>query len=153
MDEEKQYITLDELREKWANHKDTPFEKYVYFPFWRVVRWIKDRPFRFRMFWQRHTRGYSNEECWDLCYHGSKYMLPRLKHLRANLCGHPGTMTEQEWDRMLDIMIYAHETNLALDEKDPDDLPAYGTPEYETMIAKMTLGLELTGRYWRNLWD
>jgi hypothetical protein len=84
-----------------------------------------------KSWWQRKTKGYADEECWDLSYSTAKWILPRLKHLRDNLHGTPfnqekkfdkntpydaQTLTLEEWKDRLDKMIYAFEFILNEDD-------------------------------------
>lgn len=57
----------------------------------------------------------SMSELWDLDYNIAKYLLPRLKAFKKNTMSIPLTLTEEEWDDILDKMIIAFEYILSED--------------------------------------
>lgn len=91
---------------------------------WRMNRIYYDIKRSIKSWWQYRTKGYADEECWDLCRSTAEWILPRLKHMRDNLNGMPfnqekefnkdippdnQTLTMEEWKDRLDKMIYAFE--------------------------------------------
>lgn len=60
-----------------------------------------------RFWWQRRMRGWSDDELWSLDHTIAMFILPRLRRFRDYSNGHPGTLTEQQWLKKLDDMIYA----------------------------------------------
>ena len=67
---------------------------------------------------------------------------PMLVQLKATQHGHPASLTEQEWDQILDEMIWAfgHKSK----EMDAGD--------NETQ-ERLTNAFKLFGEYYENLWD
>ena len=67
---------------------------------------------------------------------------PMLVQLKATQHGHPATLTEQEWNQILDEMIWAfgHKSK----EMDAGD--------NETQ-ERLTNAFMLFGKYYENLWD
>ena len=67
---------------------------------------------------------------------------PMLVQLKATQHGHPANLTEQEWDQILDEMIWAfgHKSK----EMDAGD--------NETQ-ERLTNAFMLFGKYYENLWD
>jgi hypothetical protein len=67
---------------------------------------------------------------------------PMLVQLKATQHGHPASLTEQEWDQILDEMIWAfgHKSK----EMDAGD--------NETQ-ERLTNAFMLFGKYYENLWD
>ena len=151
-----QVFTSDEW-EQFIHREDTFWETYFYYPFWGMYHWVKDIPFRCRMRWQKWTRGFSDEESWALNYYGSKYMLPRLIHLRNNLHGWPGSFQScEEWETVLDKIIWAIQRDLEFE--DDTDIISYellktDTEEYHRQQERINEGYILLGRHWRCLWD
>jgi hypothetical protein len=95
---------------------------------------------RFVDWWQIKNKGYADSETWSLDYSLSKWVLPRLKHLRNNVKSYPPNLelnpdlkiqphgvlqcgeddksylTLDEWKDRLDKMIYAFEFVLTEDD-------------------------------------
>ena len=55
--------------------------------------------------WQRAWRGYDDSMVFNLDYGFVELYREILKDFKENLHGYPGTMTEEEWDDVLDEMI------------------------------------------------
>jgi hypothetical protein len=54
------------------------------------------------MFWfQRRTRGWDDSETWSLDSTIAKFVLPRIQRFRQLPKGHPGDISEEEWDNIL----------------------------------------------------
>ncbi len=96
---------------------------------------------KIKWFFQRHFRGWSDNEVWDLQYHIAARFLPPLKKLRDNHFGRPGSLTTQEWNEILDKIVFAF-------EKIKED-----RIEDSEENAKIQEGCELFGKYFRCLWD
>ncbi len=111
----------------------------AYYWFRRTITKIK-RFFRRNFFRLRH--GFNYEDCWNLDYSLAKWLLPRLKHLKANNCGYPWGMTIEEWEIILGKMVVAFELILE------DDF--WLIPEEK---AKVEEGLDLFRKHFHNLWD
>lgn len=135
---------------------------------WKSVK----RFFRRCYGWVRY--GFPEEDAWDFYTHCSEWVLPRLRHLRCNLNGHPQDMTIEQWEEILDTMIYAFEFVLCehdiLTEKCyPKDYdwgfksnengiiwndnrePDY--TYYEECEKRYKLGMKLFSEHFRSLWD
>lgn len=104
--------------------------------------------------WQRLTVGYAYVEVWNLGDHLALYALPRLRHLRANgPVEHPCELTDEEWEGLLDDMIYA----LDLHVRDNfDRRPPMSDAEAKEVLragGRYERGLRAFGDYWEALWD
>ncbi len=111
----------------------------------QVKRWLQHRV-------QKLTKGYSDDETWDLDYTLAEFLLPRLKRFKQLNTGHPMGMTEAEWEQYLDDMIWALQFHQ--DEKNADWLKIHGKDEPPPieLHERANRGLELIGRHWRDLW-
>ena len=58
---------------------------------------------------QRRTRGFDDSELWSLDSTIAAFILPRLRRFKEIAHGHPGQITPEEWDGILDKMILAFE--------------------------------------------
>jgi len=110
---------------------------------WRLRFWLSDRWLDLRFLFQRLTKGYADRECWNLFYYHARWLVPRLKRLKEISHGYPVSLTEQEWDAILDKMIWAFELILRNEEEGPD---GQIKPEVEE-------GIQLFSRWYFALWD
>jgi hypothetical protein len=93
---------------------------------------------------------------------------PMLVQLKATQHGHPSNLTEQEWDQILDEMIWAFEQkcrdhweddyygDYVEDQKNGSMVGSFKWIDHEglkTHQERMTNGFKLFGEYYENLWD
>ena len=71
----------------------------------------------------------SMSELWDLDYAFADFILPRLKAFKKNTISVPASLTEDEWDDILDKMIIAFEYIITDDSWWIDD-PRYDYIDY-----------------------
>lgn len=115
------------------------------FPNWKSdrVRLIKRW---FKYFWQRRTRGWDDSETWSLDYSLAKIIAPRLKRFKEVKCCHPMELTQEEWDTILDKMIFAF-------EKLGEDDYQWPYEEIPDEVGKaVEEGRELFHKYYHDLW-
>jgi hypothetical protein len=112
-----------------------PYGWRIYYKWCDICRFLKSS-------YQKLTRGFSDEECWNLDYTIAKFILPRLKHFKKHNYGLPwrshkmingevvelmesekiydraidGSLTSEEWDDVLNNIIFAFEFILDEDE-------------------------------------
>ena len=101
-----------------------------------------------RHWWQRRVRGWDDSDTWSLDWTMAKFILPRLKLFKKVNNGHPGNLTEESWDEMIDKMIFAMQL-LA------DGRWDYDSDDIEKSRAdwdKVQEGLNLFGEYFQHLW-
>ena len=93
---------------------------------------------------------------------------PMLVQLKATTHGYPSTTTEQEWDQILDEMIWAFEQkcrdnweddyygDYVEDQKNGSMVGSFKWIDHEglkTHQERMSNGFKLFGKYYENLWD
>ena len=93
---------------------------------------------------------------------------PMLVQLKATQHGHPANLTEQEWDQILDEMIWAFEQkcrdnweddyygDYVEDQKNGSMVGSFKWIDHEglkTHQERMSNGFRLFGKYYENLWD
>ena len=118
-------LTIQPLR-YWITIKDGHFLK-------RTVKYIC----------QIFIRGWCDADTWSLDYTIAKFTLPRLKRFKKINNGFPSSLSEKEWNIILDKMIRAFE--LCILDGDSGLLKL----EY---YDEMEEGLELFGKHFRELW-
>ena len=77
----------------------------------------------------------------------SVLILPRLKHFRRSCNSHPTNLTPEEWDAIVDKMIFSFQ--FIVDRRDDD----IGADDKSSAIwNQVEEGLQLFGIYFRHLW-
>lgn len=94
-----------------------------------------------RFLWDQFISGVSEIDTWSLDVPIAEYILPRLKLFKSAKHSYPGCLEkEEEWDIILDKMIFAFQKVIECDG---------GPSEFEDEIDE---GLKLFGEYYRGLW-
>lgn len=94
---------------------------------------------------QRFRRGWDDSETWSLDYTTACFMLPRLRRFREIRKSYPNGLTSEEWDAILDEMIFAMNYIVRCE----NEWVSYDQDEAE----RVQKGLELFGEHFRNLWS
>ena len=118
-------------------------------------------------------------DTWSMDYTLGLIILPMLKQLKADKHGHPGDLTEKQWDVIMDKMIWSFEQVVefypdsqfwlvkpeldwdAVCEVNENGLRGFKWKQegkldkrgYTKHHKKIDEGLELFGKYYRALWD
>lgn len=94
---------------------------------------------------QKLTRGYSDDELWNLDTTFCEWIIPRLKTFKEKTIAYPPNLNNlEEWHSILEKMIVAFETH----NKDiPDTLE-----DIEKEDAIINEGIELFCKYFNHLW-
>lgn len=108
---------------------------------WRLIKR------KIRLLWQRLTRGWDDSDTWSLDYTIAKFTLPRLKRFQELKMSHPAFLTIEEWDDVLNKIIFALE--VVIDDLDVKSDRELVNEDY----VKMQEGLELLGAYFFHLWS
>ncbi len=125
-----------ELKSKWSLKKPLFLEKSDK----RYARHVK----------QLKKNGFSDSETWCLDSVICQFILPRLIRFKEVNIGFPGgDVTAQQWDDMLDEMIFAFDWSLNNEE-----------PKYEGLTDKeknanwerYQKGMDLFAKWFRHLW-
>ena len=109
-----------------------------------------------------------NYDTWSMDHTLAEIILPMLIQLKDTQHGYPNDLTEQEWNAILDEMIWAFEQKCRDDweseyykfeEGAGDGFPGgyklvWENPEgRKKHQERMTNGFRLFGKYYENLWD
>ena len=107
-------------------------------------------------------------DTWSMDHTLAPIILPMLVQLKETTHSHPANLTEQEWDEILDEMIWAFEQKCKDDWEDtyygpytenPDGSILGGRFEWiddeglKKHQERMSNGFRLFGKYYENLWD
>jgi len=92
---------------------------------------------------QREARGFDDTELWNLDFTIARFVLPRLKAFKTMGHGYPGNLTFDEWNTILDKMIFSFEY-AANDDK------LFGDSEFHETVNE---GMQYFADYFFHLWD
>ena len=109
----------------------------------RPLRWHERAWRKVRYWWQRRTRGFSDDVTWSLDAEIAKFIAPRLKRFKELNNGFPGQLTSEKWDEILDEMIWAFEFHASEESSWNQDSELY---------KRAQKGLKLFGYWFPHLW-
>jgi len=96
-----------------------------------------------RFFSQRLFRGFDDSETWNLDTRFAEHVLPRLKRFKQLKNGYPHNLTSEQWDIILDQMIFSFEWAASDYVERAEDMETY---------QRVQEGLDLFGKWYQNLW-
>ena len=115
-----------------------------------LLRMLRRTVFRlrtYRFWWQRGTRGWDDSDTWNLNNTMAHFILPRLKRFKEITICYPMNLTMEEWNAILDKMIFAFEyyhRDLLDDDRSID--------VRQEEWVRVQEGLMLFGQYYNDLW-
>lgn len=147
----KEIKTLKDVLEKIWDVITTPYYK---------VKWhVREVYWEIRYGFQRMFKGYDSVDTFETFAKFIERYTKILTEYRNTHIGYVGTMTEEEWDGIIDEMIYHlkymdEETVTEELEKDvPDDWSVSAITVYEVMDKHKDAFFKLFSEYFYNLWD
>jgi len=93
-----------------------------------------------KFLWQRVTRGWDDSVTWSLDTEIARFVLPRLKRFREITKCYPPDLTPEEWNGILDEMIWAFDIAAHMRDLDPRDSKRYARAK------------KLFAKYFDHLW-
>ena len=160
-----EYITFD--HSGWWKPKEVKTFKDKVEKIWDVIttpyykaKWQLDRLYwHCRYGFERMFKGYDSVDTFEIFSKFIERYTKILKEYRKTHIGYCGTMTEEEWDNIIDEMIYhlyymdeEHVTD-ELEKDVPDDWSASAITVYEVMDKHKDEFFELFSKYFFHLWD
>ena len=79
------------------------YKLFNYSTLWDNIKYLP-RTIKYRF--QRASRGWADCDTWNMDFWFMKVMRPMLQHLRDTHTSHPGNLTEEAWNVVLDRMIF-----------------------------------------------
>ena len=131
----------------------------ITWPFWKARRWIIDTYWEIRYGFQRMFKGYDSVDTFETFAKFTERYEKILKEYRAHHYGYVANMTEEEWDSIIDDMIYhlhymnEHNVEDELSKGMPEDWSPSHKTVYEIMERHKNDFFELFSKYFYNLWD
>nr|DAT96486.1 MAG TPA: hypothetical protein [Bacteriophage sp.] len=155
--EEKDFYTSEEMKEIFAG-KESFWNSVKYFP-WRLGFKIKNLYYQVKYGFQRMFRGYDDTEVFNMDMTFIDRYLKILKDFRKNNCGYPPSITNEQWDDILDEMI-KHLSLMTEDNAETElkkGMPDSFEPDYKTVSEIMDRHkdefFKLFSKWFYNLWD
>ena len=102
-----------------------------------------------RFLWQRLCRGWDDTVLWDLYAQHTAYILPRLRAFRDHHAGYPGSLTDKQWQKILDNIVDAFELIAIRDAWELGN----DKGRIEKNEKKIKKGLRLFAKWYLYLWD
>ena len=154
---EAEYFTFE--RGLGLNEPNWTLWDKITIPFYRARHWIRDTYWEIRYGFQRMFNGYDSVDTFGTFTKFIDRYSKILTDYRKCHYGYPGTMTEEEWDAIVDEMIYHlkymdEETVIEELEKDvPDDWSASWKTVNFVLEQHKDAFFELFSKYFYHLWD
>ena len=128
-------------------------------PYWRIRYWVREICWKIHYGFQRMLKGYDNIDTFEMFAKFIERYEKILKDYRKNLTGHPADKTEEEWNDIIDEMIYhlhyMDEDNVIRELK--KDVPEEWSPSLETLSNIMCKHkdefFKLFSEHFYSLWD
>ena len=128
-------------------------------PYYVVKRKVRDVYWEIRYGFQRMFRGYDAVDTFETFYKFTKRYSKILKDYRKHHIGYCGEMTAEEWDAIIDEMIYhlhymdEETVTEELEKNVPDDWSVSTIDVYSVMDVHKDAFFELFSKYFYHLWD
>jgi hypothetical protein len=160
--ENAEYITCDftpSEKVKTFKNRLEDFCDTITWPFWKVKGWIRDTYWEVRYGFQRMFKGYDYVDTFETFAKFTERYEKILKDYKKCHYGHPGDMTVEAWEAVVDDMIYHLHY---MDEQNVEDELSKGMPEdwipssltvYEIMERHKDEFFKLFSKHFYNLWD
>lgn len=155
--EEKEFYTSEEMKEIFTG-KESFWDSVKYFP-WRLGFKVKNLYYQVKYGFQRMFRGYDDTEVFNADLTFIDRYLKILKDFSKNHYGYPPSITNEQWDDILDEMIkhltLMNENNIMSELK--KGMPDSFKPDYKTVREIMDKHkdefFKLFSKWFYNLWD
>lgn len=128
-------------------------------PFHRAKHWIREAYWEVRYGFQRMFKGYDSVDTFETFAKFRERYTKILKEYRKYHVGYCGEMTEEEWDAVIDEMIYhlhymdEETVTEELERNVPDDWSASYRTVNHILDKHKDAFFELFSKYFYHLWD
>lgn len=150
---------LEPKKAKTLKDKVKKIWDIITIPFWRIKHWVRDTYWKVHYGFERMFKGYDSVDTFEtFAKFIERYEKVLTKYKEYNI-SHPCGMTEEEWDNIIDEMIYhlhyMDENNIdeELSKHVPEDwYPSWKTSS-EIMEKHKNEFFKLFSEYFYNLWS
>ena len=158
--EDAEYFIFDY---NWWPHKSTKWYvrlcDIITTPYYKAKWHIREAYWEIRYGFQRMFKGYDSVDCFETFAKFIERYTKILTDYRKNHVGYVGTMTNEEWEAIIDKMLYhlyymdeEHITD-ELEKGVPDNWSASNKTTYEILEKHKNEFFKLFSEYFYNLWD
>lgn len=133
--------------------------KSITLPFWRTVHKVKDMCWEVRYGFERMFNGYDSVDCFETFAKFTERYSKILTEYKKYHMGYPCNMSEEEWDKIIDEMIYhlhymsEDNVNEELCKDVPDSwIPSWNTAD-EIINKHKNEFFKLFSEHFYSLWD
>ena len=154
---EAEYFTFE--RSLGLNEPDWTLWEKITIPYYRAKHWIRDTYWEIRYGFQRMFKGYDSVDTFEIFSKFIERYTKILTQYRKNHVGYCYCMTEEEWDDIIDEMLYHlkymdEETVVEELEKNvPDNWSASYKTVNPILEKHKDAFFELFSKYFYDLWD
>ena len=158
---EAEYFTFE--HSDWWNPKEkNVFEKVwdaITTPYYRAKHWIRDTYWKVRYGFQRMFKGYDYVDTFEIFAKFIERYTKILTRYKKNHIGYCYGMTEEEWDAVIDEMLYhlKYMDEETVTEELKRDVPDDWSASYRTVNPILekhkNAFFELFSKYFYDLWD
>lgn len=159
--ENAEYFTFD-YSNWWPSKKMKWFEKtwdIITTPYYKAKWHIREAYWEIHYGFERMFKGYDSVDCFETFAKFIERYTKILTDYRKHHVGYVGTMTNEEWEAIIDEMLYhlyymdeEHVTK-ELEKDVPDDWIASNKTIYEILEKHKNKFFKLFSEYFYNLWD
>lgn len=158
---EAEYFTFDRS-DWWTTKKMNFFEKVwdvITTPYYKAKWWIKDTYWEIRYGFQRMFKGYDSVDTFETFAKFRERYIKILTEYRKHHIGYDAEMTEEEWDNIIDEMIYhlhymdEETVTEELEKGVPDNWSASPKTVNCVLDKHKDAFFELFSKYFYHLWD
>ena len=121
--------------------------------YWTWKNRIQELFRRIRSIPYRLKKGFWPSDLWNLDITFAKFITPRLKGLKLIKHGYPSDITPEEWDIILDKMIWSFEKSANEFWWSDEYFDSINNKTSEHLTNKHQEGLDLFAKYYNALWD
>ena len=156
---EAEYFTFDHSDWFGLNEPKWTLWDKITMPFWKARRWIVDTYWEIRYGFQRMFKGYDAVDTFETFAKFIERQSKILTEYRKYHVGYCGWMTEEEWDAVIDEMIYhiKYMDEMTVIEELERDVPENWSASYKTVGEILdnhkNKFFELFSKYFYHLWD
>lgn len=156
---EAEYFTFGHSDIFGVNEPEWTLLDRITMPFWKAKRWIQDTYWEIRYGFQRMFKGYDAVDTFETFAKFIERYSKILTEYRKHHVGYCGEMTEEEWDEVIDEMIYhlKYMDELTVIEELEKDVPDNWSASYKTVGEILdnhkNKFFELFSKYFYHLWD
>jgi hypothetical protein len=128
-------------------------------PYYKAKWWLKETYWEIRYGFERMFKGYDSVDTFETFAKFIERYTKILTDLRKCHYGYPGNITEEEWDNILDEMIYhlhymdEETVTEELEKNVPDDWSASNKTTYEILEKHKNEFFKLFSEHFFSLWD